>query len=182
MEWLRFTNTGLGLHLYTYELEDLIRGGYAVTNPAGQVVDFISVVDDFTALNGPAAGSKAVDIQVREDAFTRPSESLQLVGGPGCDRDDFHWDGPLPSSMDALSAHMSFECSPSSPPSFMPSEKNNGTCDSFFQCNSFSLCIRDGSSVHEECRLRIVQLYLRSISHRVSSNLLFNTTAGPLSP
>jgi len=61
--------------------------GFALVNPFGQVVQFLSYEGTLTATNGPAAGMTSVDIGVSENGVP-VGTSLQL-GGSGFTADDF---------------------------------------------------------------------------------------------
>lgn len=64
--------------------------GFALVDPNGNVVQFLSYEGSFTATNGPAAGMTSTDIGVAEEPAVADGFSLQLVGS-GATYEDFHW-------------------------------------------------------------------------------------------
>lgn len=80
--------------------------GFALVNPAGQVVQFLSYEGTLTATDGPAAGLTSTDIGVAEEG-TPAGFSLQLVG-TGNIYDDFTWQSASDDSFGAVNAAQNF--------------------------------------------------------------------------
>ena len=64
--------------------------GFALVDPFGRVVQFLSYEGTITAANGPAAGMTSTDIGVSESGGDQPGLSLQLTG-TGASYEDFTW-------------------------------------------------------------------------------------------
>ncbi len=64
--------------------------GFALVDPFGRVVQFLSYEGTLTATNGPAAGMTSTDIGVSESGGDQPGLSLQLTG-TGASYEDFTW-------------------------------------------------------------------------------------------
>lgn len=64
--------------------------GFALVDPNGNVVQFVSYEGSFLATNGPAAGLTSTDVGVAEEPPVGDGFSLQLVG-TGATYEDFHW-------------------------------------------------------------------------------------------
>ena len=73
--------------------------GFALVNPDGNVVEFLSYEGAFTAANGAARGLTSTDVGVAEDASTALGESIQRTG-PGAFAPDFNWASPAPNTSD----------------------------------------------------------------------------------
>ncbi len=67
--------------------------GFALVDPSGAVVEFLSYEGTFTATDGPAEGITSEDVGVSEGGSTAIGQSLQKVDG--------EWAGPLDSTRDA---------------------------------------------------------------------------------
>ena len=81
--------------------------GFALVDPDGNVLQFLSYEGTFTANGGPADGMTSTDVGVSEPGSTPIGQSLQLTG-TGSDADDFVWTGPLAQSAGSLNAGQSF--------------------------------------------------------------------------
>lgn len=64
--------------------------GFALVDPFGRVVQFLSYEGAFVATNGPAVGMVSTDIGVEEGGSDQPGLSLQLTG-TGANYLDFTW-------------------------------------------------------------------------------------------
>jgi predicted extracellular nuclease len=64
--------------------------GFALVDPFGRVVQFLSYEGAFVATNGPAVGMTSTDIGVAEGGSDQPGLSLQLTG-TGTNYVDFTW-------------------------------------------------------------------------------------------
>ena len=71
--------------------------GIALVEPNGEVVQFLSYEGSFTALDGAAIGTSAVDIGVEETSSNSVGHSLQLVG-IGFGHPDFEWSSAMEAS------------------------------------------------------------------------------------
>ncbi len=81
--------------------------GFALVDPDGNVLQFLSYEGTFTANEGPAAGLESTDVGVSEPSSTPIGSSLQLTGN-GNEANDFTWVGPLAASAGSLNDGQSF--------------------------------------------------------------------------
>ncbi|PSJ36534.1 Calx-beta domain-containing protein [Allosphingosinicella deserti] len=88
-------------------LQNGAQDGFALVNPAGQVVQFLSYEGAFVAANGAAAGLTSTDIGVAEDSGTGVGLSLQLTGA-GASAADFSWTSAGPSSFGSVNEGQDF--------------------------------------------------------------------------
>ena len=75
--------------------------GFALVDPAGAVVEFLSYEGTLTAADGPAAGLTSVDLGVAETGSTPTGHSLQRVG-EGATAADFAWAAPRSHSRGSI--------------------------------------------------------------------------------
>jgi hypothetical protein len=88
--------------------------GFALVDPSGTVVEFLSYEGTFDAVDGPADGMTATDVGVTEPGDTPVGESLQLIDGS--------WTGPAAASPGDLNT----ASAPPPPPPLPPPV--SGTC------------------------------------------------------
>lgn len=88
-------------------LQNGAQDGFALVDPAGQVVQFLSYEGAFVAANGAAAGLTSTDIGVAEDSGTAAGLSLQLTGA-GASAADFTWTGASAASFGSVNAGQDF--------------------------------------------------------------------------
>ncbi|VVT06316.1 Calx-beta domain-containing protein [Erythrobacter sp. EC-HK427] len=81
--------------------------GFALVDPAGNVVQFLSYEGTLTATSGAAAGLTSEDIGVVEDSATPLGFSLQLTGS-GNIYDDFTWATPRDDNFGAVNTGQDF--------------------------------------------------------------------------
>jgi hypothetical protein len=96
--------SGLGTMLVSYPSNGLQNGspdGFALVNPQGQVVQFLSYEGVMTAADGPAAGMTSQDIGQQEASNAEVGTSLQLTGS-GSYYEDFTWAASAASTYDAI--------------------------------------------------------------------------------
>ncbi|MCI0681425.1 MAG: hypothetical protein L0Y71_04910 [Gemmataceae bacterium] len=87
------TGTGWGFRSVTYLSNGLQNGapdGFALVNPLGVLVQFLSYEGTFTGSGGPADGQLSAAIPVGETNSTAPNSSVQLQG-TGNQYSDFTW-------------------------------------------------------------------------------------------
>ena len=97
-----------GVVVVNYPVNGIQNGhpdGFALVNASAQVVQFLAYGSAFTAVDGPAAGMTAVDIEEQESTNTPVGNSLQR------DRETGRWFGPV--------AHSFGSCNPPPPPPFI---------------------------------------------------------------
>lgn len=93
--------------LPTNGLQNGPQDGFALVNPQGQVVQFLSYEGAFMAQNGPAAGLTSTDIGVAEDSGSALGSSLQLIGS-GANAQDFGWTASRSGSFGSVNADQDF--------------------------------------------------------------------------
>ena len=101
---------GYGTLTFAFPTNGLQNGpqdGFALVNPQGQVVQFLSYEGAFTAQNGPAAGLTSTDIGVAEDSGSASGFSLQLTGS-GANAQDFGWTSARAGSFGSVNADQDF--------------------------------------------------------------------------
>lgn len=84
---------GYGTISFAYPANGIQNGafdGFALVDPDGNVVQFLSIEGVITAANGPAAGLTSQDIGVSQTGSEPIGSSLQLVGA-GASYEDFTW-------------------------------------------------------------------------------------------
>lgn len=81
--------------------------GFALVDPAGNVVQFLSYEGTIEAQSGPAIGMVSTDIGVSENGGTPAGFSVQLAG-VGTVADDFVWQSPTDDSFGAVNSGQSF--------------------------------------------------------------------------
>ncbi len=81
--------------------------GWALVDPDGKVVEFMSYEGAFAAIDGPAAGYTSTDIGKEEGSSTTVDQSLQRAGNGA-------WFGPVANTMGA--------CNPATPPAPGPQQ------------------------------------------------------------
>jgi VCBS repeat-containing protein len=84
---------GYGTLSFTYPANGIQNGafdGFALVDPDGNVVQFLSIEGAITAANGPAAGLTSQDIGVAQTGSDPIGASLQLTG-TGASYEDFTW-------------------------------------------------------------------------------------------
>lgn len=64
--------------------------GFALIDPEGRIVQFLSYEGDFPAVGGPAHGLTSQDVGEQEDNMTTSTQSIHLVGA-GSTFTDFTW-------------------------------------------------------------------------------------------
>ncbi|MGB3167105.1 MAG: lamin tail domain-containing protein, partial [Alteraurantiacibacter sp.] len=80
---------------------------FALVDPAGRVIQFLSYEGTLTATSGPAIGLTSTDIGVAEDGGTPEGFSVQLTGS-GNVAADFTWQNPSDDSFGAVNAGQDF--------------------------------------------------------------------------
>ncbi len=75
--------------------------GFALVDPSGNVVEFLSYEGTFVATAGPAFGMLSTDVVVDEQPAPAAGNSLQLTGN-GNRSTDFTWSGPSTDSPGSL--------------------------------------------------------------------------------
>ena len=75
--------------------------GFALVDPAGTVLEFLSYEGTVVASGGAAVGLESVNVGVSETSSTPAGFSLQL-GGMGCSKDDFSWQAAGPATKGSL--------------------------------------------------------------------------------
>jgi hypothetical protein len=89
--------------------------GFALIDPGGRIVQFLSYEGAFRAASGPAAGLVTQDIGVAEGSGVAPGRSLQLAGR-GSTYQEMVWEGPplhsrgLPNPHQTLGGVAESEC------------------------------------------------------------------------
>ncbi|WP_166041000.1 cadherin domain-containing protein [Sphingosinicella sp. YJ22] len=81
--------------------------GFALVDPFGRVVQFLSYEGTITATNGPAAGMTSTDIGVSEAGGDQPGLSLQLTG-TGASYEDFSWTSVRADNFGAVNTGQDF--------------------------------------------------------------------------
>eukprot|EP01120_Amphizonella_sp_Union-15-10_P005758 TRINITY_DN1749_c0_g1_i4.p1 TRINITY_DN1749_c0_g1~~TRINITY_DN1749_c0_g1_i4.p1 ORF type:complete len:695 (+),score=137.31 TRINITY_DN1749_c0_g1_i4:55-2139(+) len=71
--------------------------GFALINPSGTIIQFLSYGGVFTASEGTCKGLRSTLLPVSENNLTPVGYSLQLIG-IGAVYEDFSWVGPVPKS------------------------------------------------------------------------------------
>ncbi len=89
--------------------------GFALVDPAGDVVEFLSYEGTFTAVGGPADGMTSTDIGVSQGSGTPVASSLQLTG-VGTTSADFTWAPEMPETFGAVNTDQSFGAPVLAPP------------------------------------------------------------------
>ncbi len=98
--------------------------GFALVNPAGQVVQFLSYEGTIRASNGPAAGRTSINLPVSETNSTAPGTSLQL-GGTGAVLANFSWRASQAQTFGGCNVGQSFTA-PNVPPQVVSTTPANG--------------------------------------------------------
>ena len=99
---------GFGALAFAYAgLQNGAPDGFALVDPDGAVLQFLSYEGSITAVGGPADGMTSTDVGVVEDSTTPIGASLQLTG-EGSDYADFTWTGPVGASEGSLNEGQSF--------------------------------------------------------------------------
>jgi len=98
--------------------------GFALVNPTGQVVQFLSYEGQITASNGPAAGMTSTNLPVSETGSTPVNTSLQL-GGSGSTYANFTWQTSRTQTFGACNSGQSFS-TPNTPPAVTSTTPANG--------------------------------------------------------
>ena len=81
--------------------------GFALVNPANQVVQFLSYEGSFMAMDGPANTMLSVDIGAAEEPMPPVDFSLQLQG-IGNEYADFIWAGPIEQTYGNVNTNQTF--------------------------------------------------------------------------
>lgn len=81
--------------------------GFALINPANEVVQFLSYEGSFTAVGGTADGIESTDVAVAETSSTSVGHSLQLAGD-GSKYSEFTWQAPAQNTKDAVNTNQTF--------------------------------------------------------------------------
>ncbi len=89
--------------------------GFALIDPAGAVVMFLSYEGTFTAVGGAADGLQSTDIGIAETGETPIGHSLQLTGS-GSTYGDFVWAGASANTADGANTGQTFGDTPPPPP------------------------------------------------------------------
>lgn len=111
--------------------------GFALIDPMGNVVQFLSYEGSFTATNGPAAGLTSTDIGVSQSGNDAVGLTLQLTG-TGTTYEDFTWSAPAAGTAGAVNGGQSFGGTPVPQPGSLSianastGEGNSGTQDLVF--------------------------------------------------
>lgn len=79
--------------------------GVALSNAAGELVQFLSYEGEFTAVGGVADGVASTDIGVSESSSTPVGFSLQVAA---CNGSNFSWTSPVENTFDAVNTGQSF--------------------------------------------------------------------------
>jgi hypothetical protein len=92
--------------------------GFALVDPDGVAIEFLSYEGSFPATEGPASGLMSVDVIVSEEPAPEVAFSLQRVGLKGSLVEDFSWTGPAAESRAARNAGQTFagRCGDFTPP------------------------------------------------------------------
>lgn len=101
---------GFGALSFSYPANGIQNGppdAFALVDPEGHVVQFLSYEGVFTATNGPANGLTSTDIGVSEPGDVPAGQSLQLKG-TGTDYADFTWTSESTASFGTINAGESF--------------------------------------------------------------------------
>nr|WP_295370480.1 cadherin domain-containing protein [uncultured Sphingosinicella sp.] len=88
-------------------LQNGTHDGFALVDPSGRVVQFLSYEGVITASNGPAAGLTSTDIGVSQGGIDAAGLSLQLTGA-GADYGDFTWVASRANSFGTVNAGQDF--------------------------------------------------------------------------
>ena len=89
---------------FSYPVNGLQNGapdGFALVDPDGNVVEFLSYEGSFMANDGPAMGTLSTNVGVSESGTTPVGFSLQLTG-TGASSPDFAWTAPSAASPGSL--------------------------------------------------------------------------------
>ena len=98
--------------------------GFALVNPSGQVVQFLSYEGSIRASNGPASGMTSTSLPVSETGSTPVNTSLQL-GGSGSTYANFTWQTSRTQTFGACNSGQSFSTS-NPPPAVTSTTPTNG--------------------------------------------------------
>ncbi|MDQ8755239.1 Calx-beta domain-containing protein [Sphingosinicella sp. LHD-64] len=101
---------GYGTISFSYPANGIQNGafdGFALVDPEGNVVQFLSIEGTITAANGPAAGLTSQDIGVSQGGSDPIGSSLQLVG-TGASYEDFTWIASNDDSFGGVNAGQDF--------------------------------------------------------------------------
>ena len=107
-------DNGYGTLAFTLPVNGIQNGspdGIALVNNSSTVVQFLCYEGDFTAADGPAAGSVCQDIGVSEPGDTPVGHSLQL-GGTGTSYEHFSWNAPAAASFGSVNGGQTFGAPP----------------------------------------------------------------------
>ncbi|PSN19426.1 hypothetical protein C7271_07385 [filamentous cyanobacterium CCP5] len=85
--------------------------GFALVDPSGKVVQFLSYEGSLTATSGSAVGMVSMDIGVSESTPPPAGQSLQLTGS-GNTYEDFTWSGPKTETPGGLNGGQTFVSAP----------------------------------------------------------------------
>ncbi|MCB0217174.1 MAG: hypothetical protein KDH92_11090 [Chloroflexi bacterium] len=134
-------NGGSGCGTIHFPIAGLQNGapdGFALVDPQGAVLQFLSYEGSFVGVGGPANGLTSTDIGVAE-AGTETDQSLQLQGS-GSSYADFSWAGPIGQTRGATNGGQTFTCLPPTPtpsptpipvPEFLPANFGLTLADPF---------------------------------------------------
>lgn len=99
--------------------------GFALVDPSGQVVQFLSYEGAIKASNGPAAGLTSSNLPVSETGSTPANTSLQL-GGSGTTYSNFTWKASATQTFGSCNNGQTFS-SPNPPPTVTATTPTAGT-------------------------------------------------------
>jgi hypothetical protein len=108
---------GFGAIGFTLPVDAIQNGapdGFALIDPNGAVVQFLSYEGVLRAADGPAAGLTSIDIGVSETNGTAVGSSLRLTG-TGTTYEDFSWAPAAPNSFGAINAGQTFGTAAAAP-------------------------------------------------------------------
>ena len=100
-------DNGTGIGAVVFFISGIQNGGpdgFALVDPMGNLVEFLSYEGSFTATNGPAAGVASTDIGVSESNTTPSGQSLQ--------RTDAGWVGPIAATQGTVNAGLTIAALP----------------------------------------------------------------------
>ena len=99
---------GMGTLAFSFSgMQNGAPDGFALVDPYGNVVQFLSYEGVMTATNGPAIGMTSVDVGVSENGTGATTNSLQLTG-TGNQSTDFTWAPETGSTFGAVNAGQTF--------------------------------------------------------------------------
>jgi len=98
---------GYGMLSFNYAGIQNGADAFALVDPSGSVLQFISYEGSFMATDGPANGMESIDVMVEESGSTPINFSLQLEG-EGQVYTDFSWVAPATATFDEINNNQDF--------------------------------------------------------------------------